>query len=95
MSERMIVAKFGGTSVADSAQIRKVGEIVRNSPDRRFIVVSAPGKRFPDDIKVTDLLLKCYERASEGEPFTEYLDDIRLRFREIIEGLAISFPLDE
>ena len=95
MSERVIVAKFGGTSVADSAQIRKVGEIVRNSPDRRFIVVSAPGKRFPDDIKVTDLLLKCYERASEGEPFTEYLDDIRLRFREIIEGLAISFPLDE
>ena len=71
MSERVIVAKFGGTSVADSAQIRKVREIIRDDPDRRFIVVSAPGKRFPDDIKVTDLLLKCYERASEGEPFTE------------------------
>ena len=95
MSERMIVAKFGGTSVADSAQIRKVGEIIRSDPDRRFIVVSAPGKRFPDDIKVTDLLLKCYERASEGEPFTEYLEQIRLRFREIIEGLDIPFPLDE
>ena len=95
MSERMIVAKFGGTSVADSAQIRKVGEIIRSDPDRRFIVVSAPGKRFPDDIKVTDLLLKCYERSSEGEPFTEYLEQIRLRFREIIEGLDIPFPLDE
>ena len=95
MSERMIVAKFGGTSVADSAQIRKVAEIIRSDPDRRFIVVSAPGKRFPDDIKVTDLLLKCYERASEGEPFTEYLEQIRLRFREIIEGLDIPFPLDE
>ena len=95
MSERMIVAKFGGTSVADSAQIRKIGEIIRSDPDRRFIVVSAPGKRFPDDIKVTDLLLKCYERASEGEPFTEYLEQIRLRFREIIEGLDIPFPLDE
>ena len=95
MSERMIVAKFGGTSVAYSAQIRKVGEIIRSDPDRRFIVVSAPGKRFPDDIKVTDLLLKCYERASEGEPFTEYLEQIRLRFREIIEGLDIPFPLDE
>ena len=95
MSERVIVAKFGGTSVADSAQIRKVREIIRDDPDRRFIVVSAPGKRFPDDIKVTDLLLKCYERASEGEPFTEYLEQIRLRFREIIEGLDIPFPLDE
>ena len=95
MSERMIVAKFGGTSVADSAQIRKIGEIIRSDPDRRFIVVSAPGKRFPDDIKVTDLLLKCYERASEGEPFTECLEQIRLRFREIIEGLDIPFPLDE
>lgn len=95
MSERMIVAKFGGTSVADSAQIRKVAEIIKSSPDRRFIVVSAPGKRFPDDMKVTDLLLKCYERASEGEPFTEYLEQIRLRFMEIIEGLGIPFPLDE
>ena len=95
MSERVIVAKFGGTSVADSAQIRKVREIIRDDPDRRFIVVSAPGKRFPDDIKVTDLLLKCYERASEGEPFTEHLEQIRLRFREIIEGLDIPFPLDE
>ena len=95
MSDRVIVAKFGGTSVADSAQIRKVGEIIHNDPDRRFIVVSAPGKRFLDDIKVTDLLLKCYERASEGEPFTEYLDQIDLRFREIIKGLGVSFPLDE
>ena len=59
MSDRVIVAKFGGTSVADSAQIRKVGEIIHNDPDRRFIVVSAPGKRFLDDIKVTDRLLKC------------------------------------
>ena len=83
MSERVIVAKFGGTSVADSAQIRKVREIIRDDPDRRFIVVSAPG------------LLKCYERASEGEPFTEHLEQIRLRFREIIEGLDIPFPLDE
>ena len=95
MIDRVIVAKFGGTSVADSAQIRKVGEIIHNDPDRRFIVVSAPGKRFLDDIKVTDLLLKCYERASEGEPFTEYLEQIGLRFREIINGLGVSFPLDE
>ena len=56
MSERIVVAKFGGTSVADAAQLRKISTIIRNNPERRFIVVSAPGKRFPEDIKVTDLL---------------------------------------
>ena len=60
MNDRIVVAKFGGTSVADAAQFRKIRDIIRSNPERRFIVVSAPGKRFPDDIKVTDLLLKCY-----------------------------------
>ena len=53
MSERIVVAKFGGTSVADAAQFRKISEIVRSNPERRFIVVSAPGKRFSADRKVT------------------------------------------
>ena len=57
MNDRIVVAKFGGTSVADAAQFRKIRDIIRSNPERRFIVVSAPGKRFPDDIKVTDLLL--------------------------------------
>ena len=60
---RTVVAKFGGTSLADAGQFRKVQQIIKSDPDRRFIVVSAPGKRFPDDIKVTDLLLKCWENA--------------------------------
>lgn len=94
MNERIVVAKFGGTSVADAAQFRRVSEIVRNNPERRFIVVSAPGKRFPDDIKVTDLLLDCYEKANAGEPFMEGLNQIRDRFREIIDGLELDFPLD-
>ena len=95
MNEHIVVAKFGGTSVADAAQIRKVSDIVRNNPERRFIVVSAPGKRYPEDIKVTDLLLNCYEKAKAGESFAAELETIRLRFREIITGLNITFPLDE
>ena len=95
MSERIVVAKFGGTSVADAAQFRKISEIVRSNPERRFIVVSAPGKRFSADRKVTDLLLDCYEKAVRGESFSAELRLIRLRFKEIIDGLDLRFPLDE
>ena len=94
MSKRIVVAKFGGTSVADAAQFRKIKEIVETNPERRFIVVSAPGKRFPDDIKVTDLLLNCYEKACAGESFDAEFEQIRQRFREIIDGLKMDFPLD-
>ena len=94
MSKRIVVAKFGGTSVANTAQFRKIKEIVEANPERRFIVVSAPGKRFPDDIKVTDLLLNCYEKARAGESFDAEFEQIRQRFREIIDGLKMDFPLD-
>ena len=95
MKERIVVAKFGGTSVADAGQVRKISDIVRSDPARRFIVVSAPGKRFSDDIKVTDLLLDLYEKAKAGQPIEAELRQIKMRFREIIDGLGISFPLDE
>ena len=94
MSKRIVVAKFGGTSVADAAQFRKIREIVEANPERRFIVVSAPGKRFPDDIKVTDLLLACYEKAAAGQSFAAEFEQIRQRFRAIIDGLKMDFPLD-
>ena len=60
-------AKFGGTSIADAAHFRKIGEIVAKDPARRFLVVSAPGKRNPSDLKVTDLLLSVYEKAAAEE----------------------------
>lgn len=91
---RTVVAKFGGTSLADARQFRKVQEIIRSDPDRRFIVVSAPGKRFPDDIKVTDLLLKCYENASAGRDFMPELRAVRQRFGDILLDLGLDFPLD-
>ena len=62
----MKVCKFGGTSVATADQIRKVVDIVTSDSDRKIVVVSAPGKRFSDDIKVTDLLITA-RRESFGE----------------------------
>lgn len=59
----LIVCKFGGTSVANAEQIKKVANIVRANPERKIVAVSAPGKRFGDDIKVTDLLIELADAA--------------------------------
>lgn len=91
---KTIALKFGGTSLADAEQIRKVAAIINTSQHRRYVVVSAPGKRTPDDIKVTDLLYQCYYAAAEGKDFEPSLELIRKRFGDIIEDLGISFDLD-
>ncbi len=90
---RTVVAKFGGTSLADAAQFQKVRDIVRADPARRFIVASAPGKRSPEDVKVTDLLFSCYEKAAAGEDFSVDLDAVGARLRGIVDGLGLDFPL--
>jgi len=86
----MKVAKFGGTSCASADQIRKVFNIVNSDPTRRIIVVSAPGKRFSEDTKVTDLLIRCAEQfLANGEGTNEY-EAVVSRYREIAEGLELS-----
>ncbi len=89
------VVKFGGSSLASAAQFEKVGAIIRADEDRRFVVPSAPGKRFDGDTKVTDLLYACYAAAEAGEDFGKKLDIIQDRYRDIIAGLALDFSLDE
>ena len=61
------VVKFGGSSLASAEQFEKVGQIIKADDSRRFVVPSAPGKRFSDDTKVTDMLLHVYETAAEGK----------------------------
>ena len=61
------VLKFGGSSLADAAQFKKVAEIIKAEKERRYVVASAPGKRFSADIKVTDMLLDCYEHCFDKE----------------------------
>ena len=91
---KTIALKFGGTSMADANQIRKVTAIIKQSQHRRYVVVSAPGKRSSDDIKVTDLLYQCYNAAVKGEDFEPALGQIRERFAEIIRDLELNFDLD-
>lgn len=88
------VVKFGGSSLADANQIKKAADIIKSDAERRFVVPSAPGKRFPEDIKVTDMLYACYEKASLGENFEEDFQNIQNRYNEIIAGLNLDFSLE-
>ena len=87
--------KFGGSSLADASQFRKVADIILSHEGRLFVVASAPGKRSKDDIKVTDMLYSCFDLASAGSDFTEALAAIELRFRTIADELGIAFNLEE
>ena len=99
MSENQMeckVVKFGGSSLADAGQFRKVKEIIASDPARRYVVPSAPGKRFSNDTKITDMLYTCQKLASEGKDFSETLEKIRKRYLEIAQDLELSFdPTDE
>jgi len=89
------VVKFGGSSLASAQQFEKVGNIIRAEKTRKFVVPSAPGKRFSDDIKVTDMLYACYALAEEGKDFKKELAAIKARYEEIITGLKLELSLDE
>lgn len=89
-----IVCKFGGTSLADARQIAKVAAIVRADARRRFVVVSAPGKRDRDDQKITDLLIACHQLAAGHLSFAEPLGIIRERYNQIARELDVA-TLDE
>jgi aspartate kinase len=87
------VCKFGGSSVADASQLEKVREIVAADPARRIVVPSAPGKRGPDDVKVTDQLYRCRELAAAGEDLSEAWQWTEARYRSIIEALGLGLDL--
>ena len=83
-------AKFGGSSLSDAGQFQKVAAIVRADPDRRFIVVSAPGKRFSGDDKITDLLYRCAALAGAREDFSAPFALIRDRYLSIERDLGLE-----
>ena len=87
------VVKFGGSSLADAKQFKKVADIIRADEERRYVVPSAPGKRFKEDDKVTDLLYKSFENAGKPE-FEEVFGKIRERYSSIVEDLGIELDLD-
>ena len=90
----MKVCKFGGSSMASGETIKRVAEIVRSDEDRNFVVVSAPGKRFPKDIKITDSLLNAYAESRKGQSLSALLAPIRERFVGIAKDLGIEDKVD-
>ena len=89
------VLKFGGSSLADAEHFRQVAEIVKSEPERRYVVASAPGKRFSGDAKVTDLLYTCYNLAANDEDITEVFNEIKSRYIDIITELGLDLDLSE
>ncbi|MCM1388603.1 MAG: aspartate kinase [Bacillus sp. (in: Bacteria)] len=89
------VVKFGGSSLASAEQFKKVGDIIHADKERKFVVPSAPGKRYADDTKVTDMLYACYDLADAGKDFKEELKAIKERYQEIIDGLSLTLSLEE
>ncbi len=90
----MKVCKFGGSSMASSDTIKRVADIIKSDEKRKYVVVSAPGKRFTKDIKITDSLLNCYAESKKGKKVEELFKPIRDRFTEIAEGLGVDKQLD-
>ncbi len=87
------VVKFGGSSLADAEHFKQVASIVKADPSRRYVVASAPGKRFKEDVKVTDMFYECYERIRNQENIDELYSKIVERYNSIIEGLGIDFDI--
>ncbi len=88
------VVKFGGTSMADAKSIRQVAEIIKQDKERRYVVVSAPGKRFSQDHKVTDMLYACYHDMQINGECKATFDKIRERFKGIVEDLGLALDID-
>ncbi len=88
------VCKFGGTSMADGITMRRVAKIVESDPSRRYVVVSAPGKRFSGDSKITDLLYETDRCVRETGKCGEEFEKVRERFRAIVRELGLDFDVE-
>lgn len=88
------VTKFGGSSMADAGQYRKVKDIVKSDPSRRIVVVSAAGKRDKNDHKITDLLYLCYAHTQYGVDCSQIFDMIASRYLEIRDELELNLDLE-
>jgi len=88
------VVKFGGSSLASAEQFKKSASIILAEESRRFVVPSAPGKRFSEDTKVTDLLISCYKKSASGEDWSADFAEIKSRYNSIISELGLTISLE-
>ncbi len=89
------VTKFGGSSLANAEQFKKVIDILKADSQRRYAVPSAPGKRFSGDDKITDLLYKCHDIATAGKSIDQVFDIIRSRYINIAQDLGLDYSPEE
>ena len=92
---KKIVAKFGGSSLADASQIKKVKDIIFENSDRRYVVVSASGKRNKDDDKITDLLINLHNNKNDIKKQKDIFEKIKVRYIDIVKNLEINFNVSE
>ena len=90
----MKVVKFGGSSMADAGQYRKIRDILQADPQRKVVIVSAAGKRFKNDHKITDLLYLCHAHTQYGVDCSNVFDMIASRYQEIRDDLGIQLDLE-
>ena len=91
---KTIVTKFGGSSLADSIHFKKVKNIIENDSNRKFVIPSAPGKRFSKDFKVTDLLYLCNAHVNSSIPLDDVFKLISDRYHSIVSELNLNLDLD-
>ena len=89
------VVKFGGSSLASASQMKKVADIIHSDESRRYVIPSAPGRRYSDDTKVTDMLYKCYDLLVAEENYMEVFDAIIERYNGIIRDLELDLDLTD
>lgn len=90
----MIVTKFGGSSLADANQFRKVKDIILSNEGRKIVVPSAPGKRNPKDFKITDLLYLCHAHIESSIPLDDVFNLISNRYKDIVSELNLDLDID-
>ena len=88
------VCKFGGTSMAAGNVIKSVKKIVESDSERKYVVVSAPGKRYSNDTKLTDILYACHTALISGEDFKGCFEPVKARFRAIVKELGMDFDIE-
>ena len=91
---KTIVTKFGGSSLADSIHFQKVKNIIESDSDRKYVIPSAPGKRFSKDFKVTDLLYLCHAHVNSSIPLDDVFKLISDRYHSIVTELNLNLDLD-
>lgn len=90
-----IITKFGGSSLADANQFKKVKDIIISDPARRYVVPSAPGKRNSKDTKITDLLYLCHAHVSAGISLDDVFNHVKDRYLGIVNDLKLDFNMEE